>query len=260
MLRGMRGSTIFGIVLGIALLVSLVNSLSGRGDRRDNAQGSRFGGSGRTVSEMRDVGSFNAINLTSVGDVTVTLGDEPSLEVRAPENLLANLQTEVEDDTLTIRTRRNTRFPRGSGVSYRVVTPSLERLELSGVGDIRAEKVEGDEVVLGLSGSGDLYVEDLRADGLEADLSGAGDMQLSGSVSEQTVTVSGVGTYQACALGSEDAEVDVSGAGDAFVQATDNLDASVSGVGDVRYRGDPEVSADVSGVGSVSRSGRCQQP
>ena len=246
---GIRGSTIFGVVLGAALLVSLVNSLTGRGDERPR-------GSGGVVSETREVGSFSGIELSGLGNVTVSPGAEPSLVVRAPENLLGSLRTRVEGDTLVIGTTRRVGFS-GGRVTYRVVTPSLERISLSGAGDIRAEAMAGDDVELYLSGSGDLYVGDLHAEELEVDLSGEGDVQLSGEATEQTVSLSGVGDYRACALLSETTEVEVSGVGDALVWATRTLDAEVSGVGSVRYRGEPEVDMDVSGVGSVSRLQGC---
>ena len=245
----MRGTTVFGIVLGVALVMSFISS------RRGGVEAGRtVVSAGNDVSETRDIGRFSGVSLSGVGNVTVSLGEKPSLEVRAPRNVLRNLQITVENDTLMLRTKRGARLPRGSQVSYRVVTPRLERLTVSGAGDVRADKLGGDDVTATSSGAGSLYVEDVQADELEADLSGAGDMQLSGKVGEQRVTVSGAGSYQACALESEDAEVDVSGAGDAFVQATDTLDVTVSGASDVRYRGDAEVSSSVSGVGSVSRS------
>ena len=250
--QGRRGSTVFGVVLGAALVVSFISSRRGGADEDRVVVSESRGG----VSEMRDVGRFSGVSLSGVGDVTVSLGDEPSLEVRAPRELLKRLQTTVENDTLTIRARRGARLL-GSRVSYRVVTPDLERLTVSGAGDVRAEKLAGDTVTLSSSGAGSLYVEDVEADELEADLSGAGDVQVSGEVKGQKVTVSGAGSYQACALESEDAEIDVSGAGDAFVQATDTLDVTVSGASDVRYRGDAEVSSSVSGVSSVSRSESC---
>ena len=246
---GMRGSTIFGVVLGVALLASLVNSLSGRGDERPR-------GSGQVVSETREVGAFDGIELSGLGDVTVSPGAESSLVVRAPENLLGSLRTRVEGDTLVIGTTRRVGFS-GGRVTYHVVTPKLERISLSGSGDIRAETMAGDDIELHLSGSGDLYVGDLRADDLEVDLSGEGDVQLSGEVTEQTAKLSGVGDYRACALLGETAEVEVSGVGDALVWANRTLDAEVSGVGSVRYRGEPEVDMDVSGVGSVSRLQNC---
>ena len=251
--QGRRGSTVFGVVLGAALVVSFISSRRGGADEGRVVVSESSGG----VSETRDVGRFSGVSLSGVGDVTVSLGDEPSLEVRAPRELLKRLQTTVENDTLTIRARRGARLPRGSRVSYRVVTPDLERLTVSGAGDVRAEKLAGDTVTLSSSGAGSLYVEDVEADELEADLSGAGDVQVSGEVEGQKVTVSGAGSYQACALESEDAEIDVSGAGDAFVQATDTLDVTVSGASDVRYWGDAEVSSSVSGVSSVSRSESC---
>ncbi len=248
----MRGSTIFGVVLGAALLVSLVNSLSGRGDERPR-------GSAQVVSETREVDAFSGVELSGIGDVTVSLGSKPSLEVSAPENLLSLLQTRVDDDTLKIGVTRRARLSGGHAVSYRVVTPSLARISLSGSGDVRAEAMAGDDVSLELSGSGDLYVGDLRAEDLEVDMSGEGDMQLSGEAIEQTIELSGVGDYRACALSSETAEVEVSGVGDALVWATRTLGAEVSGVGSVRYRGEPEVDTDISGVGSVSRSQSCDR-
>ena len=256
MLKGVRGSTVFGLVLGVALVVSFISSRRGGADggvKRDDSAVNARG----VIAQTREVEPFDGISLAGVGDVTVTSGAEPSLVVSAPENLLDELQTRVKNDTLTISVKRGARFLRGGRVSYRIVTPTLERLELSGTGDVHAERVAGDDVTLSLSGSGDLDVQDLRADDLEVDLSGEGDMQLVGEVTEQSVTVSGVGDYRACALQSQDAEVEVSGVGDVLLWASETLDADVSGVGDVRYRGDPEVSADVSGVGSVAASGRC---
>ncbi len=251
MARSVRGSMIFGVALGAALLVSVFNSLSGRGDERPRESG--------LVSEMREVDAFSGIEFSGIGNVTVSLGSEPSLEVRAPGNLLRVLRTRVDNDTLKISTTRNTRLLEGRSVSYHVVTPSLERISLSGSGDVRAEAMTGDDLELELSGSGDLTVGDLRADDLEVDLSGAGDVQLSGRATEQTVTLSGVGDYRACALSSESAEVEVSGVGDALLWANRRLDAEVSGVDSVRYRGEPEVDTDVSGVGSVSRLESCAQ-
>lgn len=259
MLNGVRGSTVFGVVLGIALLVSLLNSLGNRGEGRRDVQNSDVRGEGGMVSETREVGEFSAISLAGVGDVTVSLGNGPGLVVRAPENVLGALKTRVEDDTLNIRVARRAKLPMRRSISYRVTTPSLERLVVSGAGDIHAEKVAGDDVALSLSGSGNLYVEEVQTDDLEVNLSGEGDMQLSGSATEQSISVSGVGNYRACRLESEDAEVTVSGVGDALVRVSESLDAAVSGVGSVRYQGSPEVAAEVSGVGSVAASGSCNQ-
>ena len=96
---------------------------------------------------------------------------------------------------------------------------------------------------------------DLQADGVEVDFSGGGRALLRGTVADQSISISGAGSYEAADLRTETARVRVSGAGTAVLWVTEALDVDISGLGSVRYYGDPVVSRNVSGLGSVESLG-----
>jgi Putative auto-transporter adhesin, head GIN domain len=75
---------------------------------------------------------------------------------------------------------------------------------------------------------------------------------MKGKADEQTVEISGTGTYLAENLESREVNIDVAGAGSAIVNAKEKLDAEISGIGSVEYVGHPRVQQSVSGVGQVS--------
>ena len=91
----------------------------------------------------------------------------------------------------------------------------------------------------------------LDADSFKVSLSGMGNITVSGTVRNQDVSVSGMGSYRAGDLSSRTAVVSVIGAGSAVVRVSERLTANVNGPGTIEYIGNPEVDASVSGTGSV---------
>jgi Putative auto-transporter adhesin, head GIN domain len=195
-------------------------------------------GSGKVVSEEREVTGFTGISLTSMGDVVLTQGEQESLTIEAEDNLLPLLETTVRDGTLVLDVKEGTNLQPTKDIRYLITVTSVERLEISGAGD--------------MSGS------DLTLDALAVDISGAGDVDLSGTANSVSVTVSGSGDYQACNLQSGTVSLEISGQGDAVVAATDTLTVDVSGMGDVSYLGSPELSQDVSGVSDINQIDTCE--
>ncbi len=80
-------------------------------------------------------------------------------------------------------------------------------------------------------------------------------MRVSGRVETQRVELSGVAGYEAAALDSLEATVDLSGSGSATVRVAERLTVTISGAGSVYYLGDPEVDSSVTGTGQVTRLG-----
>jgi Putative auto-transporter adhesin, head GIN domain len=196
-------------------------------------------GSGEVVSEEREFTGFTGIFLTNMGDVVLTQGEQESLTIEAEDNLLPLLETTVRDGTLVLDVKEGTNLQPTKNIRYLITVTSLERLEISGAGD--------------MSGS------DLTLDTLSVDISGAGDVNLSGTASSVSVTVSGAGDYKACNLQSGTVSLEISGQGDAVVAATDSLTVDVSGMGDVSYMGSPELSQDVSGMGDITQISECSE-
>ena len=189
-------------------------------------------GSGVEASETRELGSFTKISLSGEATVEVTIGDPQSVIVRTDDNLLADVETEVNADTLEVSEPSLTDLDPTAGMVVEVTVPELGEVEVSGSGDLSVTGVEGE-----------LF---------RAEVSGAGTVEASGEVEQVEAEVSGAGDVQLSQLIAQDATADVSGAGNIHVHATESLQADVSGAGDIIYSGDPaDVETDVSGAGDI---------
>lgn len=218
------------------------------------------------VTEVRDVDSFTRLHVKSVGDVTLTQGDELRVEIIAPtQEIIDKIRTEVRGDRLVI----DTDFDSGSrgimdwlfggddsldgdDLEFRITMSDIREIRIDGTGDIEGTTpIEADQLDIRISGTGDADF-DLNVNTLETRISGTGDAELRGVARSHDISISGTGDVEAGDLETEQAEVRVSGTGDCTVYVTGTLDASVSGLGDVRYRGNPsEVNTSASGLGSI---------
>ena len=173
-------------------------------------------GSGDIVTETRDVGGFSRIEISDgvVLEVTVDAGGAATVESVYDDNLQERLVTEVEGETLMIRSSGWGSFDAlASGRKVVVTLPSLSGLIVSGGSRVTA------------SGA----VEDLS---LEAD--GGATIELSDLI---------VGTMHLV----------VSGGAGATVNVTDAIDGEVSGGATLSVRGDPSSSdLEVGGGATVS--------
>lgn len=215
-------------------------------------------GSGDVITETRQVAGFDRISLSGIGELTLTLGDQESLEVEAEDNFMEYIQTEVRGSTLHIGIDAppTTNFQPTRTIKYRLTMKEIVGIEVSGAGDIKAGEIVTTDLDVESSGAGNVVIDTLEAEFLSISLSGAGDLDIrGGEVSRQKVDISGAGTYKASDLECQVADVLISGAGRATLWVTETLDVDISGVGSLEYYGQPTVTQDVSGVGSVKSLG-----
>jgi hypothetical protein len=168
------------------------------------------------------------------------------------------IETEVRGNTLHLGFKSSSRFKSfnpSDWITFDLILINLNRLDISGAGDIDIEQLKTDKLTINLSGAGSLEIKDLRADELVTQVSGAGSIIISGQVTGQEITHSGVGTFHPDDLRSDTAFIKISGAGSCTVWVLENLDVSVSGLGNVIYFGNPRVSQSVSGLGKVINQG-----
>ncbi len=212
--------------------------------------------SGVTRTETREVSGFNAVSVSSFGELQVRQGEVESLTIEAPSDYLRYLETSVVDGTLNISTRRGFVGAPVRRVVYILTVKELKDLSFSGAGTVKVlEGLKSDDLRLNLSGAGSIEIDSLTAESLTVNFSSAGAIVVTGKVEKQSVTMSGVGSYEAGDLESESAEVVLTGAGSAVVWAHDTLKVTVSGVGSVGYFGNPQVTQNISGLGSVNSKG-----
>ena len=232
-------------------------------------------GSGRVVEEEREISNVTSVELATVGTLYVEFGEEESLTIEADDNILEYIETTVWNDKLTI-TMRGVNISIHRPIVYRLVVPTLERIELSSSGDAFVADLEtGDFTVrlsssgdlemgaltaetvdLGLSSSGDAQFDDLYAGRLEAHLSSSGDVEIDGGrVDRQDVSLTSSGDYIARDMSSVEAYVSCSSSGDATIRVSDRLEARSSSSGDINYYGNPVVESHTTSSGDVNRIG-----
>lgn len=215
-------------------------------------------GSGKIVTEARQVSGFTRVVVAGAGDAVLVQGAEEGVVVEADDNLMEYVRTEVRDGTLYLDTRapgRPVSLRPTKSIRFTVALKSLDGITVSGAGDVTAEAISTARLDITISGAGDISIDALKTQALAVAVSGAGDVELAGEAGVQSVAISGAGDYSAGDLRSATAAVAISGAGDATVWATDALEARVSGMGTVSYYGEPTVTRSVSGMGSIEALG-----
>ncbi|MCD8080217.1 MAG: DUF2807 domain-containing protein [Bacteroides sp.] len=228
------------------------------------AQQKRVTASKNYITEKRTVGSFNAIQVTGSPDVQYTqTSGSPSLEVYGSDNILEVLETKVEGNTLKIGFKKNTSIQKTGPLKIKVSGPALEKvsitgsgdvtfvngmnsngslsLSVTGSGDIEGKGVSVNELKISVTGSGDIKIRDIQSNSVSATVTGSGDIDLSGNASEAIYRVSGSGDITASNLVTRRVDAQISGSGDIKCHATEFLKGRVSGSGDIGYKGNPEI-------------------
>jgi hypothetical protein len=205
--------------------------------------------SGPRVTEDRDVDDFTAIVLKTDGNVVVTLGDTPSLTIKARQGVMSLLTSEVENGVLTL----SVNGPHlGLGeVDYAVTVPMISDVTIDGAGDIDADFSGARDIHIAISGSGDIQGTGIDASTVVSSIEGSGDIELTGRADDHSLEIDGSGNFDGQDFVTENAGVSISGSGDVEVNVTGQLRAEISGSGEIRYTGGADVSSDVSGSGSV---------
>ena len=191
-------------------------------------------GSGNVVSETRAASGFDGVDLSGLGELTIAQGATESLVIEADDNLMPLITATVENGHLTLGIKPNTNITKVTKLAYTLTVKDLHEITVSGAGTVVGRNIDTDK--------------------LTTRLSGAGNLTLSGRAAEQTVEMSGLGSYNGAALQSQRAMVRVAGAGSAEVRVSEQLDATISGAGSVNYIGSPKVSQTISGAGSISKA------
>ncbi len=222
---------ILALLLG-GLAVALLYHFDAFGG--SNSTSSTTEGSGMPATQARDAAAFNSVELAGSNNVLIRVGEKRSVVVRADDNLLDRVTTEVQSGKLVIANTPGS-FTTKSPMSVEVNVPTLNALTLTG--------------------SGNIVVNGIETESLKVTLPGSGTLTGSGTATRLDVTVSGSGTVQFTQLVANDAQAVVSGSGTIFITATTTLDASVSGSGAILYTGNPQdVTKSVTGTGAIAGS------
>jgi hypothetical protein len=210
------------------------------------------------ISENRSVSGFTAIDFSAMGKINLMQGDQESLNISGPDNLIPEIITTVRSGTLSIETKENITVPtlnKDKMLTFTIVVKELDSLTVSGLGDVQIETLSTPRLDINMSGAGRIKQNQITTDNLNINMSGAGGIEISGQAANATINLSGAGGVDAPDLKIMDANITLSGLGGATLWVTGQLTGEISGVGSVSYYGDPKTNTNTSGLGAFKNLG-----
>jgi hypothetical protein len=189
-------------------------------------------GSGKVVSEPRNVSDFTSIMLLGSAHVEVTFGALESVSVEADDNIVPLVETVVQNGQLVINNNSSANFTTSNPVRVNVTMNSLKGVTLKGSGNINISSVAGD--------------------GLKISLPGSGNLTVTGTATAVDISLPGSGNIYCDGLKAKFATVTLNGSGNIEVYADQRLDANLRGSGTIHYGGNPaQISKNIRGSGSI---------
>lgn len=186
---------------------------------------------GETVTETFDVTEFTEVEISSAFDVTIEIGDEPSVEIDLNDEVLDRLEVEQDGDRLSIGFDGGL-FSISGPLDARIVTTDLTKVSLDGAVDAS--------------------IRGLDASQLDVELSGASQVTGRGSVGVLVIDADGASQADFADTEVERAEVDVSGASSVDVNGAAEVRGQASGASSVDVSPDADnVNVTTSGASSV---------
>lgn len=206
----------------------------------------------RLQDEDRTVESFRALSVSSDIHVFISRDENRAVRVRARQNTLPRVITEVVEGELRIRLDK---WEVGLGqVDVFVSLPELNALTVSGGSKVEgSEEFETEKIAIIGSGGSRISLR-LQVSELVCQSSGGAEIELEGRAGRATLSASGGSELRAGKLKAEQALVVASGGADIYVYAVESLMAEASGGADIFYLGDPSEKRFSSGrSASISR-------
>ncbi|MBP6977274.1 MAG: DUF2807 domain-containing protein [Bacteroidales bacterium] len=194
-------------------------------------------GSGNVIQEARELPAFDKIKVGGILELQLSQGSVQKVMVEVDDNLLSNIKTVVEDQTLTISTEKIHDF---SKLLVHVTLPDLTYLNASGASQVSgATPLEVQYLMIDGSGAAEIDLE-LLVQVLESKLSGAAQMHLTGSADSHKSDLSGAASLEAFDLETQTTIITASGATTGEVSGIKELTIDTSGAGEVKYNKEPE--------------------
>ena len=210
---------------------------------------------GATVSKNYTVGNFSAIEVAGPYDVEVRTGSNASVTAQGSEKLLERTEVEVKGDKLLIRPEHQGgwfHFGWSHGKAHFVVTvPQLTAATIAGSGDIRVDKVSGQDFEGAVGGSGSIEVASLAVQQLKLSIAGSGDVKGAGSAQSAKYDIAGSGDIDAANVQTQSIEATIAGSGGIKAHATGNANISIMGSGDVDVTGGAKCNISKAGSGNA---------
>lgn len=208
-------------------------------------------GNGTITTTTRSVANYDKIGVGGSFYVTLVKGKEGNITIKADENLLEYIETEVENGSLKINTKKGYQIQTNKKIEITIPFEEIEAVSLAGSGNINSDAtINTNTLKLSLAGSGDLTLK-VETESVNTNIAGSGNMNLKGETTNLTCSIAGSGNVNAYDLKSDISTIKIAGSGNANLNAENEIHGSSVGSGNIYYSGNPTI-VKVKSVGSGS--------
>lgn len=197
-------------------------------------------GNGKIATEVRSIPAFTKLVVTGSMDVHLTsdASKRGTLTVKADENIVELITTEVKGETLSITVKKNYSIYTKNSITITVPFETLNKVSLTGSGSVIGEKAIADNIEAILNGSGTIRLT-VKNTSTTATATGSGGIELSGSAGTFKCGLNGSGSIEADDVKTANAEATVTGSGSIRVNSSKALKGRITGSGSIAYAGNP---------------------
>jgi len=208
-------------------------------------------GNGTIITKTRMVSDYDKIAVAGSFDVKLLKGIEGVISVKADENLMEYIVTEVENGDLKIHIKKGFNIKTNKTILVTVPFTDINAISLAGSGDVTSEDViNASELRLKLAGSGNLNLN-ISSKNLTSSIAGSGNINLKGNSNIFECNIAGSGNINGYELKALIATAKIAGSGNVKINAVNEIHAKSVGSGNIYYSGSPSIEK-ISSVGSGS--------
>lgn len=191
-------------------------------------------GSGRLKNEVRNLGSYNAIEVFGSYEIEVSSQQVPSFEISGDDNILPLIVTEIRNNILCIYVSRNVNISPRIKLTIRTSSDRIEQISTEGVNNLKVFQI-GDRT---------FNLKQL----------GTGKTELFGQTDNLAIDINGTVNVNARDLYSQQTTVKLLGTSTVDVRVSNELNVNIIGMGTINYYGNPSrISKQILGMGSLKK-------
>jgi hypothetical protein len=169
-------------------------------------------GSGDVVSQTVYLPAFHSITNVAITNITVTKGTPQQVILKAQQNILDVITSEVENGVLTLDFEENINVSTDKGIEAEITMTDINRMFSISTGNIELSGAKQDALSVNIIGAGNLSAYNLEVD--------------------------------TC-------QVSIVGSGNVFVRVNNLLEVVITGTGSVFFRGNPTINSTITGTGTI---------
>ncbi|PKP14136.1 MAG: DUF2807 domain-containing protein [Bacteroidetes bacterium HGW-Bacteroidetes-3] len=198
-------------------------------------------GNGRIITENRTISDYDKISVAGPFDVVLVKGKEGKISIKADENLMEYIETEVKNGHLKIQPKKSYQLRSTKTIVITVPFEMVDAISLAGSGNVSSMDIlNSSDLNLNLAGSGGLDLP-VSTKNLIAHIAGSGNIKLSGISEVLNCEIAGSGNLNGSDLKANVSHVKIAGSGNVKVHAVSEIHANIAGSGNVIYTGNPTI-------------------